>query len=853
MVERFPRPFRSAVLALAASLLAALGSGPAFAALGDCGQPVSNGTKSNAADALAILRTAVGQTTPCAAKPCICDVNGNGPTNAADALYALKIAVGQVLPLLCMCMENQAPTADAGDDAAVLVGVPSMLDGSGSSDPDADPLDFSWTIVDGPPSSLAFLDGADTATPTILADLVGSYTVELTVSDGVETSTDQVVVEAISDILVEANPPQFVTGVTQQVRVQAQVTPSATLDPMSVRVVQVDAAFEPTGETLCTLLDNGNLANGDDIAADGVYSCFLSILQPVPGVFHLVAEALYDAVPVRSGFVLTVVDPLSEAEAELVAETQGAADAIWQNKLAELGDTPEARAAAAAEIAELEGVAEAGVSEDGQTIWIHYDNGVLGGLMLNPEGTRGAALSAPAMRAAAAGQASAFARPFSTSADVAPAGFERLPSFSSFGADLMAEPAVVESNNVLIWDAYNSQFAPFDEGPGLQMLFANSPCPKFNVTYMKDAACDVDSVATFAAYGTIILVTHGAVDGNGQVVFLTRETASVLGILANTIDLLLGRVSIMGDVFAIRPSFISSLSGTFPKSIVYNGSCQSSANPTMANAFHGKGARSYYAFTRVVNSDFAQSVATQLFTNLVTGAMNTVASFTPVTPKVDPKSPFATFTHSTTETVEYTGKLLNGGFEKGDLTGWSKTGDGRVVTALGPITPTEGNYMGLISTGLGFTVSAGQIEQNFCLPKTTSTIDFDWNFNSEEFVEWCFQGFSDFLKVDLVTDSGTTTLLSRNVDGLCASVIPTTLFFDQSGPACVPIGDGSVGSTGNDCKVWGTGWNFESIDVSALAMANDGKGVTLRFQAGDIGDSIFDTAVLIDDVRVETP
>jgi hypothetical protein len=49
---------------------------------------------------------------------------------------------------------------------------------------------------------------------------------------------------------------------------------------------------------------------------------------------------------------------------------------------------------------------------------------------------------------------------------------------------------------------------------------------------------------------------------------------------------------------------------------------------------------------------------------------------------------------------------------------------------------------------------------------------------------------------------------------------------------------------------WSVGWRTESIDVSALAAANVGKSVTLRFSAGDVGDSIYDTAVLIDGIRL---
>jgi hypothetical protein len=61
---------------------------------------------------------------------------------------------------------NQAPTADAGADQTVDSGASVNLDGTGSSDPDADALTFAWTQTGGPAVTLT---GADTATPSFTA------------------------------------------------------------------------------------------------------------------------------------------------------------------------------------------------------------------------------------------------------------------------------------------------------------------------------------------------------------------------------------------------------------------------------------------------------------------------------------------------------------------------------------------------------------------------------------------------------------------------------------------------------------------------------------------------------------
>ena len=123
---------------------------------------------------------------------------------------------------------NRVPTANAGEDQTVLVESTVSLDGSGSTDPEEDPLNYLWSQVEGPEAVV--LEGASTAGAWFTPTQVGAYRFQLVVNDGTDSSPpDDVTVTAVS----ENNAPVAVTSGISVVEIGDSVTldGSASYDP----------------------------------------------------------------------------------------------------------------------------------------------------------------------------------------------------------------------------------------------------------------------------------------------------------------------------------------------------------------------------------------------------------------------------------------------------------------------------------------------------------------------------------------------------------------------------------------------------------------------------------------------
>jgi hypothetical protein len=106
---------------------------------------------------------------------------------------ALMPALSQVVTVT---VTNRAPVADAGQDQALLAGVPVVLDGRGSTDADGDSLRYQWIAPPG-----VVLSDSSAPNPTLSGDVPpGIYAFVLVVSDGMSASAPDTVGVSIAEV-----------------------------------------------------------------------------------------------------------------------------------------------------------------------------------------------------------------------------------------------------------------------------------------------------------------------------------------------------------------------------------------------------------------------------------------------------------------------------------------------------------------------------------------------------------------------------------------------------------------------------------------------------------------------------
>lgn len=363
-------------------------------------------------------------------------------------------------------------------------------------------------------------------------------------------------------------------------------------------------------------------------------------------------------------------------------------------------------------------------------------------------------------------------------------------------------------------------------------------------------------VILFSGHGAYTTYSYGGKSTTCSSLLLHQESSTSQNSIysADLTQLRIGLCSVKGGVmYAILPNFFEHYydRGDLEGSFVFAENCEfrgknGKENAEIPNALRDASVECVIGFHNSVMADYSRKLATYFVECLIEG--KTAGDSYDAALKKHGKNDYFLFRnllHGPTAYPLFTGdrnsSLVKVGFENGSfevsggLKSWSPTGDVRILTKLGQLVPTDQMRMAILTTGIGSAeeeyldgTEGSVLSQTFRMPANAETLTFSYDMVSEEPSEYIGTRFDDTFVVRLITENGTIEITKNTINTATWVWIEDVDF---------PEGDETS---------YHTAWINISFDVSAYA----GQVVKLEFVVYDKGDSMFDTAVLIDNVII---
>lgn len=663
------------------------------------------------------------------------------------------------------------------------------------------------------------------------------------------------------ELQLRCEPSIIHTGVATPIVISIELPPAWARQIGAVEIVPVTESGMNPGAAIAVARDSGASADGDAIGGDGIFTAKVPYQRATPSIEHYAAR-----IELASRAILTA--PVSiEAfvpvvPSQVVAHVGQLRDsgAVWQQKLAEFGDTEAARFAAVEAISALPGVASASLSSiDHTTIVVESANGLRGLVLTRPETEGGVA----ERRGGGAG-----------GDDPLPAPFSQSEGFDTQDEGALQRKAVgttIGNERVLIW-------APENNLGDVPAQFASGPkC--FDVDLYTGNSADVFALANINTYGTVIFCCHGGFDQSGFYFqtgeifpFTDNQTAAAEEFLsrykylygAQGFPLLYavgmdGKVAITIGVEGIEYF----MAGRFDRSIIYLGACHSMEDASVPNMFLRNGASACIGWGGTVHTNFNREHMEQLFGRLLDGDPLPTAWSSGTHLECNPglgcaeavvrpvPIPFLSYEIGANDT----GELDSPGFERDGQSAWVLEGDAKIVQGLGsyidwstgvqPVAPTEGDRMLRLAAGAsGPATGVASATQEFTVPFPETagfglvSVSFDWaalrslvigfpppddtRFRAKIVMGGTQQYLFDIALADLQADNWTSV-----------SAQGYALFSVQS--------DGSIDGSGL--------WSLGEIGIFPHGAAHAGECATIRFELVRPTENPWVDVVLIDNVR----
>jgi hypothetical protein len=416
---------------------------------------------------------------------------------------------------------------------------------------------------------------------------------------------------------------------------------------------------------------------------------------------------------------------------------------------------------------------------------------------------------------------------------------EKMSKMSSVGV------AMTKSRNILYWAPFDTEWGKDDETEVIKNIVKDSSFSE-DLTIVNDEDANVNSLKKINKYGLIVIATHGI--GGEWIVTGERATKETNYFK----ELSSGEISIYSDFDPSRNEYKlfymvndkwlkNNIQDKFPDSILINNSCESSKTNILWDTFKKLGVKTYYGNEGAVTNRYATDRCKYLLNELLFNKKTTQDAYDNTFDSYYGNG--SRFVVRGQGNLSMTGSINNKEFEEG-YQSWNSYGDFRVLNKLSQVRPTEGNMMGMISTGVGNTMNGGGIYQIISVPENAKSLYFDWNFLSAEFLEYIGSEFDDpfEIKINCITSLDDSTVFNRTVNSL-ADLYGASKTDEGK---LIPVSEGF--SLNEFSDIWMTGWNSECVDISKYS----GKMIRLEFSVANAADTNYPTAVLLDNIHMDS-
>lgn len=372
-----------------------------------------------------------------------------------------------------------------------------------------------------------------------------------------------------------------------------------------------------------------------------------------------------------------------------------------------------------------------------------------------------------------------------------------------------------------------------------------------------DTDVTVDDYKKLHNYNVVCVSTHGSIypvsESTAYPAICLNQPQSGENNKKYMAELKSQQVAKVNGSYWILPSFFTAQYGegaledtfVFSECCMAMGSDESGSNKQMANAFTGRGAKAYTGFYNSVLAVYSREFMKEYVNNLIGGRTSGEAYKAAVDKHGQNDGQGAYPVHNgDINAVLINDYLQNGDFETVNFSTtaprfWACMGDVRTLTQIGEVKPYDGSKrMAIITTGIGAKESAvfeggtegSMLSQTFRVPDGVKTLYFDYDFISEEPREYVGSIFDDNFGIRI--SNGGNTVLDKTYESINTSEWK--------------IIEG-VNFAGGDDTAFHTDWKTAEVDVSAYS----GEVITLSFIIYDVGDRIYDSACVIDNVMLQ--